>query len=204
MTNIVTVDGFDFQYNADGYVNINNLCKPFGMKAYKLINRNSVKDYINKLQSIEPTIPIVLKQVGGKASTQGWYCKPELCLYISSLMSDELYKATQSFMKTYLKIELPSIQLNYKPLSLTVTQSSVVEVNGYSFQFRQDNYVNLTKMCKQAGKDLKRFFEQSETLERFKVLQEVLSKKVNHEQPKSDSAGLHAVDKIQLIQKRLV
>ena len=202
LNNIITiitvqVDNYTFQYTPDGYINISKLCIPFGVKAYKLLNRNSVKDYVTKLQSSKST-PVVIKQTGGKVSNQGFYCVPELSLYISSLMSEELYKVTQSFIETQLQTKLVPQD---KPVALTVTKSLIVEVNGYSFQYRQDDYINLTKMCKQASKELRRFLEQSDTKERLIALEELLLKDV--EQSEVGKTGIPVVDKIQLIQKRV-
>ncbi|MFM6214513.1 KilA-N domain-containing protein, partial [Planktothrix sp.] len=192
MTNIVTVDGFDFQYNADGYINFTKLCKSCNIDSRSLMKRKAVKALIKQIQLLGTKC--ISKQIGGNTSNQGIYTSPQLTLLLASLLNnDALYDATKSFIRKHQGAIVISEQEISKDIALvTTTKSRTVQIDGYLFQCREDEYVNLTKMCNQAGKKLKRFLEQKDT----KVKLQALQKKVDLNDP-------HVQTKKPLIEKRV-
>lgn len=188
MINTVSVDTFEFQYDEENYINFSKLCKSCSVEPRTLIKRNAVKDYITQLDS--SGTKCIRRQIGGNSNTQGLYTSPNLTLYLVSLLNNnDLYDATKSFIEKHLKVlsteqETPSI--------VTLARSRTVQIGNYSFQCRDDEYVNLTKMCNQAGKKLKRFLEQEDTKAKLQALQS-----------KVDLSDPHVQTKKPLIEKRV-
>ena len=194
LSNIKTVQfqAIDYQYSEEGYINVSKMCKPFNVVIRKLINRNSVQDYIKQLEIETGDSTLIHKISGGDSKKQGIYTKPQIALYIASLLSEQMYETTKEFIKKYIKefvtsnITLPANNV------LTVTKSYTKEINGYTFQYRQDEYINLTKMCKQAGKELKSFLRQADTKAKLKALEDKVS-----------NMHLPLTERVPLIQKRV-
>lgn len=194
LSNIKTAQfqSIDFQYSEEGYINVSKMCKPFNVVIRKLINRSSVQDYIKQLEVKTGDSTLIHKVSGGDSKKQGIYTKPQVALYIASLLSEQMYEITKGFIKKYIKRAITSDINLPANNALTVTRSYTKEINGYTFQYRQDQYINLTKMCKQAGKELKSFLRQADTKAKLKALDDKVS-----------NSHLPSSERIPLIQKRV-
>ena len=93
MTNIVTVDGFNFQYRDDEYINLTKLCKQAGKKMGHYFVNQTTKSYINILSNklgIEPSM-LVRTKVGGIPTEQGTWGHPLVALHFAQWVSPEMY-----------------------------------------------------------------------------------------------------------------
>lgn len=111
-TNIVKVDGFEFQYRDDEYINLTKMCKQTSKKINHYFSNLQTKSYLEKL-SIDTGIPVSeLMQVrkGGKANQQGTYGHPLVAIHLAQWLSPEFALAVAKLTQSYLKADITLAQ----------------------------------------------------------------------------------------------
>lgn len=107
-TKIVTVDGFDFQYRNDDYVNLTKMCKQMSRKLNHYLSNDSTKSFLNALSS-EAGIPATeLTEIrrGGKPQEQGTYGHPLVAIHLAQWLSPEFALAVSKLTQSYLRADI--------------------------------------------------------------------------------------------------
>jgi KilA-N domain/Meiotically up-regulated gene 113 len=93
MTNIVTVDGFNFQYRDDEYINLTKMCKQSGKELKRFLALKDTKSFLNVLSNrLNTNISKLLKiKVGGIPTQQGTLGHPLIALHLAQWLSPEMY-----------------------------------------------------------------------------------------------------------------
>lgn len=132
-TNIVTVDGFEFQYREDDYVNLTKMCKQVNRLLSTYLRSNHFKEYIQHLAyTLNCTADsLIEKRVGGVPSEQGTYGHPLVAIHLGYWCSAEfaliVSKLTQSYLKADISLaediisRTPVEQINDKGASIAGT-----------------------------------------------------------------------------------
>lgn len=108
MTNIVTVDGLEFQYKDNGYINLTKMCKQAGRKFNHYFRTKPTKEYLEAL-SAETNIVVadlIEKRVGGVPSEQGTYGHPLVAINLAQWLSPEFAVAAAQLMQSYIKADV--------------------------------------------------------------------------------------------------
>jgi len=108
MTTIVNVNGFQFQYRNDEYVNLTNMCKQVGKKIGHYFSNETTKNYIETLSTV---IHIPISQLteirrGGIPTEQGTYGHPLVAIHLASWLSPEFAVAAAQTFQSYLKADV--------------------------------------------------------------------------------------------------
>ncbi|MEI2418715.1 KilA-N domain-containing protein [Arthrospira platensis SPKY2] len=107
-TKIVTVDGFDFQYRNDDYVNLTKMCKQINKKLNHYLSNDSTKSFLKALSS-EAGIPVTgLTEIrrGGKPQEQGTYGHPLVAIHLAQWLSPEFALAITKLTQSYLHADI--------------------------------------------------------------------------------------------------
>jgi len=107
-TNIVLLDGFEFQYRADDYINLTLMCKQTDRKFNHYFRTKPTKDFIEAV-SLETNIPVaelIQKRVGGIPTQQGTYGHPLIAIHLAQWCSPEIALAVTKLTKSYLTADI--------------------------------------------------------------------------------------------------
>lgn len=107
-TNIVLLDGFEFQYRADDYINLTLMCKQTGRKLSTYFRSNHYKEYVKHLASVIncSTESLTEKRVGGIPTQQGTYGHPLIAIHLAQWCSPEMALAVAKLTQAYLKADI--------------------------------------------------------------------------------------------------
>lgn len=111
MSTIVTVDGFDFQYRDDEYINLTKMCKQCGKELKRFL---ALKDTKEKLKVLEAAVDLTVhghesimeKRIGGVPSEQGTYGHPIVAIYLANWLSPDFALAAASLVHRYFKADV--------------------------------------------------------------------------------------------------
>lgn len=108
MTSIVIIDGLNFQYRQDDYVNLTNMCKQVNKKIAHYFTNANTKTYLVALSN-EVGIQISeLTEIrrGGVPTEQGTYGHPLVAIHLAQWLSPEFAVAAAKLMQSYLKADV--------------------------------------------------------------------------------------------------
>jgi len=108
-TKIVTVDGFDFQYRNDDYVNLTKMCKQSGKQLKRFLALKDTKDKLKLLRNevvLNDHEDIIEKRVGGNSKEQGTYGHPVVAIYLAQWLSPEFALAVAKLTQSYLHADI--------------------------------------------------------------------------------------------------
>lgn len=109
MTNIVTVDGFNFQYRDDEYINLTKMCKQSGKELKRFLALKDTREKLKVLESadfLNDHEVIIEKRVGGIPTEQGTYGHPVVAIYLANWLSPEFALAAANLIRQYLKADV--------------------------------------------------------------------------------------------------
>lgn len=109
MTNIVNVDGFNFQYRDDEYINLTKMCKQSGKQLKRFLALKDTKEKLKVLESadfLNDHEVIIEKRVGGIPTEQGTYGHPVVAIYLANWLSPEFALAAANLIRQYLKADV--------------------------------------------------------------------------------------------------
>ena len=92
-TNIVTVDGFEFQYRDDEYINLTKMCKQTGKKINHYFRTQSTQAFLGQLalRLNKDVKTLVFSKLGGIPTEQGTWGHPLVALHLAQWLSPEIY-----------------------------------------------------------------------------------------------------------------
>jgi hypothetical protein len=107
-TKIVTVDGFDFQYRNDDYVNLTKMCKQANRKLNHYLRTKPTKQYQEVLSSVTNICVSNLIEIrkGGKPQEQGTYGHPLIAIHLAQWLSPEFALAVAKLTQSYLHADI--------------------------------------------------------------------------------------------------
>jgi hypothetical protein len=113
-TNIVKVDGFEFQYRDDEYINLTKMCKQVNKELKSYLRLSSTKTFLKivevEVQKQNHGIPILEKRIGGISTKQGTYGHPLVAIHLAQWLSDEFALAVAKLTQSYLKADITLAQ----------------------------------------------------------------------------------------------
>jgi len=107
-TQIVKVDGFEFQYRNDDYVNLTKMCKQAKRLLSTYLRSSHYKNFIKELALSQNCTAeeLIQKRVGGVPSEQGTYGHPMLAIHLAQWLSPQFALAVAKLTQSYLTADI--------------------------------------------------------------------------------------------------
>lgn len=108
MTSIINVDGFEFQYKDNDYINLTKMCKQAGRKFNHYFRTQPTKEYLSVVEAETNVVvaDLIEKRVGGVPTEQGTYGHPLVAIHLAQWLSPEFALAVTKLMQSYLKADV--------------------------------------------------------------------------------------------------
>jgi len=157
-TKIVTVDGFDFQYRLDDYINLTKMCKQANRKLNHYLRTKSSIDFLDKLSkriNISKENLVLIKR-GGTPTKQGTLGHPLVALHLAQWCSTDLYVDISLSLFQYLNTDsLISFKStsNIKETSGFVYLIQMTDTTFYKIGYSRNVFTRLSNL--QTGSPLK-------------------------------------------------
>jgi predicted GIY-YIG superfamily endonuclease len=134
MTSIINVDGFEFQYKDNDYINLTKMCKQAGRKFGHYYKSQPTKDYLELLSkrlNIDISKLVIIKR-GGIPTEQRTLGHPLVALHLAHWLSPEIY------VDIAIKI---SHLVNNDLLSQFVSNETIKDTSGFIYlvQIQESN-----------------------------------------------------------------
>jgi hypothetical protein len=112
VTNIVRVDGFEFQYKDNEYINLTKMCKDSGKRLDNALRLKEIIEYktvlARYLECEESELLVVQK--GGIPNQQGTYGHPLFAIRIGQWCSNDFAIAVSKLTQSYLKADISIVE----------------------------------------------------------------------------------------------
>lgn len=107
-TQIVKVDGFEFQYRSDDYVNLTKMCKQVKRLLSTYLRSQYYKEFVKQLALSQNCTAeeLVEKRVGGNPKEQGTYGHPMLAIHLAQWLSPQFALAVAKLTQSYLTADV--------------------------------------------------------------------------------------------------
>jgi KilA-N domain len=108
LSQLVMVDGLQFQYREDDYVNLSKMCKQAKRELSTYLRSKDTKSFLNVLSSDLQICmaDLIQKRVGGIPTEQGTYGHPLIALHLGNWLSSEFAVAVVKLTHQYLKADV--------------------------------------------------------------------------------------------------
>jgi hypothetical protein len=111
-TQIVKVDGFEFQYRDDDYVNLTKMCKQVRRSLSTYLRSNHHKQFIKELALCQNCTAdeLLEKRVGGVPSEQGTYGHPMIAIHLAQWLSPQFALAIAKLTQSYISADVSLVE----------------------------------------------------------------------------------------------
>lgn len=108
LSQLVMVDGLQFQYREDDYVNLSKMCKQAKRELSTYLRSKDTKSFLNALSTDLQICmaDLIQKRVGGIPTEQGTYGHPLIALHLGNWLSSEFAVAVVKLTHQYLKADV--------------------------------------------------------------------------------------------------